>query len=89
LRLQPSLKAAAEKFALVEGTSLDQFINGAVAEKLSAPGAGDKPPVDVDIVGRIRELPRKPRRSGRRELAGSGQAALELVRAVSGRRYTS
>ncbi len=51
MRLQPSLKAAAEKFALVEGTSLDQFINGAVAEKLSAPGAGDKPPVDVDIVG--------------------------------------
>jgi len=36
LRLQPSLKAAAEKFALVEGTSLNQFINVAVAEKLSA-----------------------------------------------------
>jgi hypothetical protein len=36
LRLQPSLKAAAERFALVEGTSLNQFINVAVAEKLSA-----------------------------------------------------
>jgi hypothetical protein len=36
LRLQPSLKIAAEKFALTEGTSLNQFINVAVAEKLSA-----------------------------------------------------
>lgn len=36
LRLQPSLKAAAEKFASAEGTSLNQFINVAVAEKLSA-----------------------------------------------------
>lgn len=36
LRLQPSLKTAAEKFALSEGTSLNQFINVAVAEKLSA-----------------------------------------------------
>ena len=27
LRLQPSLKTAAEKFAAVEGTSLNQFIN--------------------------------------------------------------
>jgi hypothetical protein len=32
LRLQPSLKTAAEKFALTEGTSLNQFINVAVAE---------------------------------------------------------
>jgi uncharacterized protein (DUF1778 family) len=36
LRLQPSLKSAAEKFALTEGTSLNQFINVAVAEKLAA-----------------------------------------------------
>jgi uncharacterized protein (DUF1778 family) len=36
LRLQPSLKAAAERVAGVEGTSLNQFINVAVAEKLSA-----------------------------------------------------
>jgi hypothetical protein len=36
LRLQPSLKMAAEKFALTEGTSLNQFINVAVTEKLSA-----------------------------------------------------
>lgn len=36
LRLQPSLKAAAERLALVEGTSLNHFINVAVAEKLSA-----------------------------------------------------
>jgi hypothetical protein len=32
LRLQPSLKTAVEKFALTEGTSLNQFINVAVAE---------------------------------------------------------
>ena len=36
LRLQPSLKAAAERLAEREGTSLNQFINVAVAEKLSA-----------------------------------------------------
>ncbi len=36
LRLQPSLKAAAERMATAEGTSLNQFINVAVAEKLSA-----------------------------------------------------
>jgi len=36
LRLQPSLKAAVERFVSVEGTSLNQFINVAVAEKLSA-----------------------------------------------------
>lgn len=74
LRLQQSLKAAAKKFALAERTSLNQFINVAVAEKLSAletesffkarakaakrddliaflDGAGDKPPVDGDVVG--------------------------------------
>ncbi len=36
LRLQPSLKAAAERMAMAEGSSLNQFINVAVAEKLSA-----------------------------------------------------
>jgi uncharacterized protein (DUF1778 family) len=36
LRLQPSLKAAAERLAALEGTSLNHFINVAVAEKLSA-----------------------------------------------------
>lgn len=36
LRLQPSLKTAAERLATAEGTSLNQFINVAVAEKLSA-----------------------------------------------------
>ena len=36
LRLQPSLKAAAERMAMAEGASLNQFINVAVAEKLSA-----------------------------------------------------
>ncbi len=36
LRLQPSLKNAAERLAAAEGTSLNQFINVAVAEKLSA-----------------------------------------------------
>lgn len=32
LRLQPSLKAAAERLAEADGTSLNQFINVAVAE---------------------------------------------------------
>lgn len=36
LRLQPSLKAAAERLAQADGTSLNQFINVAVAEKLAA-----------------------------------------------------
>ncbi|WP_439572315.1 toxin-antitoxin system HicB family antitoxin [Phreatobacter sp.] len=36
LRLQPSLKSAAERVAAADGTSLNQFINIAVAEKLSA-----------------------------------------------------
>jgi uncharacterized protein (DUF1778 family) len=36
LRLQPSLKAAAERMAAADGASLNQFINVAVAEKLSA-----------------------------------------------------
>lgn len=36
LRLQPSLKSAAERLAAADGTSLNQFINVAVAEKLSA-----------------------------------------------------
>jgi len=36
LRLQKSLKAEAEKVAREEGTTLNQFINVAVAEKLSA-----------------------------------------------------
>lgn len=40
LRLQPSLKTAAEKIASEEGTSLNQFINVAVAEKLSAMETG-------------------------------------------------
>jgi uncharacterized protein (DUF1778 family) len=36
LRLQASLKTAAERMAASDGTSLNQFINVAVAEKLSA-----------------------------------------------------
>ena len=36
LRLQASLKAEAEQIAKAEGTTLNQFINVAVAEKLSA-----------------------------------------------------
>jgi len=36
LRLLPSLKAAAERLAEREGTSLNQLINMALAEKLSA-----------------------------------------------------
>ena len=36
LRLQKSLKDEAEKVAREEGTTLNQFINVAVAEKLSA-----------------------------------------------------
>lgn len=36
LRLQASLKAEAERLAKVEGTTLNQFINVAVAEKIAA-----------------------------------------------------
>lgn len=36
LRLQPSLKSAAERIATAEGTSVNQFINVAVAEKIAA-----------------------------------------------------
>ena len=36
LRLQASLKSEAERVAKTEGTTLNQFINVAVAEKLSA-----------------------------------------------------
>ncbi len=36
LHLLASLKAEAEKVAAAEGTTLDQFINVAVAEKLAA-----------------------------------------------------
>jgi hypothetical protein len=36
LRLLTSLKAEAEKVAVEEGTTLNQFINVAVAEKLAA-----------------------------------------------------
>jgi hypothetical protein len=36
LRLQASLKGEAERVAKQEGTTLNQFINVAVAEKLSA-----------------------------------------------------
>jgi uncharacterized protein (DUF1778 family) len=36
LRLQPSLKSAAERAAAADGASLNQFINVAVAEKLAA-----------------------------------------------------
>ena len=37
LRLQPSLLEAARKLAQAEGVALNQLINAAVAEKLSAP----------------------------------------------------
>ena len=36
LRLQTSLKTEAERIARTEGTTLNQFINVAVAEKISA-----------------------------------------------------
>ncbi|MIL10034.1 toxin-antitoxin system HicB family antitoxin, partial [Salmonella enterica subsp. enterica] len=36
LRLQTSLKDAAEKAAAADGASLNQFINVAVAEKIAA-----------------------------------------------------
>jgi hypothetical protein len=41
LRLQTSLKAEAERIAKNEGTTLNQFINVAVAEKISAIRAAD------------------------------------------------
>jgi hypothetical protein len=36
LRLQASIKAEAERLARAEGTTLNQFINVAVAEKIAA-----------------------------------------------------
>lgn len=36
LRLSASMKAEVEKVATAEGTTLNQFINAAVAEKLAA-----------------------------------------------------
>ena len=36
LRLQASIKAEAERLAKAEGTTLNQFINVAVAEKIAA-----------------------------------------------------
>ena len=36
LRLQASIKAGAERLAKAEGTTLNQFINVAVAEKIAA-----------------------------------------------------
>jgi HicB family len=36
LRIPASLQAEAEKFAVQEGTTLNQFINGAVAETIAA-----------------------------------------------------
>jgi hypothetical protein len=36
LRLQASLKSEAERLAVQEGTTLNQFINVAVAEKIAA-----------------------------------------------------
>ena len=41
LRLQPSLKAAGERLAAREGTSLNQLINVALVEKLSARETAD------------------------------------------------
>lgn len=41
LRLQTSLKTEAERIARNEGTTLNQFINVAVAEKISAIRAAD------------------------------------------------
>lgn len=41
LRLQASLKAEAERLAKAEGTTLNQFINVAVAEKIAALRAAD------------------------------------------------
>jgi hypothetical protein len=36
LRLQPSLRAEAERLAAGDGVTIDQFVNVAVAEKVSA-----------------------------------------------------
>lgn len=41
LRLQNSLKQEAERLAKAEGTTLNQFINVAVAEKIAALRAAD------------------------------------------------
>ena len=42
-----SLKSEAEKVAAAEGTTLDQFINVAVAEKLAALPSKTGPPVPI------------------------------------------
>jgi hypothetical protein len=41
LRLQASIKAEAERLAKAEGTTLNQFINVAVAEKIAAMRTAD------------------------------------------------
>jgi hypothetical protein len=40
-RVQASIKADAERLAKAEGTTLNQFINVAVAEKIAALGTAD------------------------------------------------
>lgn len=74
LRLQTSLKAEAERLAKSEGATLNQFINVAVAEKVSALCAVDhfrERAARGDIAGALKLLNRlggkeKPRRGDKR-----------------------
>ena len=65
LRLQASLKAEAERIAKAEGTTLNQFINVAVAEKISALRTAD---YFRDRAARGDELPAKKSLSSRTRL---------------------
>ncbi len=61
LRLQASLKAEAEKLAKADGTTLNQFINVAVAEKVAALRTADyfrERAVRADIPGVLAMLDR-------------------------------
>ena len=61
LRLQASVKAEAERLAKAEGTTLNQFINVAVAEKVAALRTADffrERAIQADIPGALALLDR-------------------------------
>lgn len=91
LRLLPSLKAAAERVAAADGTSLNQFINMAVAEKLSAlqteeffrsrATGGDRDAFHAFLDGAGNEFP------GKTTLLADGLDASQRARVAGGRAY--
>ncbi len=80
LRLLASLKAEAEKVAAAEGTTLNQFINVAVAEKLAALRTARYfeervSRANLDVFDRLMEqADDEPPRPGDEPLPGSYQA---------------